>query len=313
MTFSPTSANKATSRGGATKPRRRRGLPPRLNARMECDTAFRTVARRYLGDLTANHEATCNGDADALHQMRVALTRLRTAILFFSPMVADSERTQIRDELKWLNGHLGVVRDFDVAIERLKLLDKQAPRAIPYYRSWMAKRADGHRSLARALRSVRYRHLIESTSDWVENGPWSTARGKQAVDAQTCRVADYSADKLTQWLEKLLKRSRRLSRMDAEKRHRLRLLNKKLSYSIEAFEDLSSDDRFLRLQASLKYLRKAQRILGQLNDDARGHALAAAMQQDGIHAPFHFLSPKRQKHLLRDAAEAYRKLAALKQ
>ena len=47
-----------------------------------CDTAFRILALRYLGDLTANHEATCKGDPEALHQMRVVLTRLRTAVLF---------------------------------------------------------------------------------------------------------------------------------------------------------------------------------------------------------------------------------------
>jgi CHAD domain-containing protein len=51
--------------------------------------------------------------------MRIALTRLRTAIVFFSPMVADRQLPQIRRELKWLNTHLGVVRDLDVAVERL--------------------------------------------------------------------------------------------------------------------------------------------------------------------------------------------------
>ena len=56
--------------------------------------------------------------------MRIALTRLRTAILFFSPMVDDPERTRIRDELKWLNAQLGSVRDLDVAIERLKAAGK---------------------------------------------------------------------------------------------------------------------------------------------------------------------------------------------
>ena len=86
---------------------------------MACDTAFRMVARRYLADLTANHEATCKGDPEALHQMRVALTRLRTAILFFSPMVADPSGPHVKTELKWLNANLGVVRDLDVAIERL--------------------------------------------------------------------------------------------------------------------------------------------------------------------------------------------------
>jgi CHAD domain-containing protein len=174
----------------------------------------------------------------------------------------------------------------------------------------MTKRAASHRLLARALRSVRYRHLAESTSDWIENGPWCTVKGKQAAKLRACPIGEYSADKLTEWLEKLLKKSRRLLKMDAEKRHRLRLLNKKLSYSIEAFEDLFSDHRFSRLQAGLKHLRKAQRSLGQLNDDANGHALGAELQREGIRAPLQFLSPKREKRLLRIAAEAYRKLAA---
>ena len=99
--------------------------------------------------------------------------------------------------------------------------------------------------------------------------------------------------------------------MDAEKRHRLRLLNKKLSYSIEAFEDLFSDGRFSGQQAALKQLRKAQRSLGQLNDDAKGHSLSAAVLQSGAHARLEFLSPKHKKRLLRTAAAAYRKLAAL--
>src|SRR5665213_415193 len=87
---------------------------PRLNPVMACDTAFRVVARRCLADLTANHAATCIGDAEALHQMRVALARLGAAISFFSPMVADFQRARVRRELKWLHASLGAVRDLDV-------------------------------------------------------------------------------------------------------------------------------------------------------------------------------------------------------
>jgi CHAD domain-containing protein len=278
---------------------------------MACDTAFRIIARRYLGDLTTNQDATCKGDPTALHQMRVALMRLRTAILFFSPMVADSQQTQIGDGLKWLNAHLGAVRDLDVAIERLGEIDKQRPRAASYLQSWHKKRADSHRLLARALQSARYRRLIKDTSGWIENGPWSIKRGKQAANERACPIAEYGADKLTQWQRKLLKKSRRLLKMDAEKRHRLRLLNKKLNYSIEAFEDLFSDKRFATLPAGLKHLRKAQRSLGQLNDDERGRALAATLERDDARAPWHFLRPKREKRLLQAAATAYRKLAAL--
>jgi CHAD domain-containing protein len=278
---------------------------------MACDAAFRVVARRYLADLTANHDATCGGDPVALHRMRIALTYLRTAILFFSPMVADATRTRVRAELKWLNAHLGIMRDLDVAIERLKAIDKRRPRAIPHYRAWTAKRAETHRDLVRALRSVRFQRLVKSTSDWIERGPWSIRRGKQAVLKRASPVAAYSRRKLARWQEKLLKKSRKLPKMDTEKRHRLRLLNKKLSYSIGSLEDLFSDRTFLRQRTALKYLRKAQKSLGQLNDDARGHSLAAALEREGVRVPLQFLSHKREKRLIREAAAAYRKLSAL--
>jgi CHAD domain-containing protein len=285
---------------------------PRLNAMMACDTAFRVVAGRYLRDLTANQEATCAGDATALHQMRIALTRLRAAILFFSPMIDDAKLTQLRSELKWLNSHLGVVRDLDVAIERLKAVSRKQAQAISNYQSWNERRTDSHRHLAQALRSARYRRLIENISGWVENGPWSIKRGRQAAQERASPIAAYSTDKLTRWREKLLTKSRKLGRMGTKKRHRLRLLNKKLCYSIEFFDDLLPNRRFLGQQVALKHLRKAQRALGQLNDGAKGEALAATLHRDGIPAATQFLSQKRKSRLIQKAAGAYRKLAALK-
>src|ERR1700754_800248 len=121
MSPPPKPTSKAERHAARTQPNLR------LTAMMACDTAFRVVACRCLMDLTANHEATCMGDPEALHQMRIALTRLRTALSFFSPMVADSQREHIRRELKWVNAHLGAVRDLDVAIERLKIITKQQP------------------------------------------------------------------------------------------------------------------------------------------------------------------------------------------
>lgn len=243
--------------------------------------------------------------------MRIALTHLRTAILFFSSMVADSRRTRIRADLKWLNGHLGGMRDIDVAIERLKTINKRRPQAIPSYPAWTAKRAETHRQLARALQSARYRRLVENTSDWIEHGPWSIRKGKKVTEERASPIAAYSLRKLARWQQKLLKKSRKLAKMDAEKRHRLRLLNKKLCYSIESFEDLFPDKKFSRQRTALKHLRKAQRALGQLNDDARGLALATTLEPEGVQPSLQFLSHKREERLIRTAAAAYRKLAAL--
>jgi CHAD domain-containing protein len=308
MPFPPETASKSAKRAGRTPPASDRELIPRLNPAMACDTAFRVIAGHYLIGLSANHEATCNGDPDALHQMRVALTHLRTAILFFSPMVTDDERTKIRRELKWLNARLGAVRDIDVAIERLIKNNEARCQALPDHRSWNAKAADAHQHLARVLRSVRYCRLIKNTSDWIESGGWSIEAEKRARQ-RAVPVIEYSVGKLTRWQQKLLKKSRKLQKMGPEKRHRLRLLNKKLTYSTDFFVDLFSDKKFSDLQAGLKYLRKAQRSLGKLNDDANARSVAAELKADGAHAPLHFLKPKRKKRLLRKAAATYRKLA----
>jgi CHAD domain-containing protein len=284
---------------------------PRLNGAMACDTAFRIVARRHLDTLSANRKATGAGDPTALHQMRIALTHLRTAILFFSPMVEDAVRDEIRDELKWLNGELGTVRDLDVAVERVVSLDKKRPEALSAVGAWEEKRAEAHRNLARALRSVRYEWLIEQAAGWIENGPWSTKRGKEAAAERAMPIGLYTLGKLEEWEKRLLKRSRKLGKMGTKKRHRLRLLNKKLTYSIDSFEDLFENKTFSKQKIALKHLRKAQKSLGQLNDGARGHAMAEELQRSGVQTTLQFLRPKKKKRLLKKASRAYRELDKL--
>ena len=278
---------------------------------MACDTAFRIVARRYLEALKSCRAATWEGDRMALHQMRVALTHLRTAILFFSPMVDDPVRNEIRDELKWLNSELGGVRDLDVAMERIEALNKKRPEVRRAITAWNEKRLEGHRNLARTLRSVRYEWLIEQASGWIESGPWCTKKGKRAAAERAFPIGAYAASKLARWKKRLLKRSRILRSIGARERHRLRLLNKKLTCSIDSFEDLFSEKKFAKQKTALKHLRKAQRFLGQLNDGARGRALAAELKESGVQTPLKFLRPKQEKRLLKKASQAYRKLNRL--
>jgi CHAD domain-containing protein len=302
----PSTSSKATARA---KPAARRNvLPGRLSPGMVCDTAFRIIARRHLDAVLAQHDGTCRGDPEALHQIRIALTHLRTAIRFFSPMVDDALRPNVWAELKWLNSQLGMVRDLDVAIERVIAESGGDLTVIAELQHWDEKRAESHRLLARALQSARYRRLVEQTSGWFESGPWSTGRSKEAMRLRRCSLVDHATAQLTEWETTLLKKARKLRKLDVEKRHKLRLLNKRLTYSIESLEDLFADDSATKQRSIVKQLRKAQKSLGQLNDDARGQTLAASLNEAVPEARIRFLDRKRQKKLLRTASKAYRKL-----
>jgi CHAD domain-containing protein len=305
-----TTTSEAPARAAPASPRG--DLPARLSAGMACDTAFRVIARRHLDAVIAQHDGTCNGDPDALHQIRIALTHLRTAIRFFSPMVNDAVREEVWTELKWLNGQLGHVRDLDVAIERIVAATGDELELIAQLQSWHEKRAESHRRLARALQSTRYRRLIDQTSQWIESGAWSTSRGKDAVSLRRTPLADHAAQRLAEWEETLLRKSRKLGKLDVEKRHRLRLLNKRVTYAVESLSDLFSEKSLAKHKSVLKRLRKAQRSLGELNDDARGHDLAKSLNGAGGKVDFHFLGRKREKRLLHAAATAYKKLKKIK-
>jgi CHAD domain-containing protein len=281
---------------------------PPLRGSMTCETAFRTAAARYLRQLTAQHKGTSAGEATALHAMRVAMTRLKTTIALFSPIVEGEELLRLAAELKWLNAHLGIVRDLDVALERLAKIKHQTGVTE---RSWKRERTACQRHLTRALGSSRYKRLMTDLAAWIENGDWSRKRTKNAAGRRAQPADAYCAEKLQEWRKKLLKKSRTLGELGAKKRHRLRLANKRLSYAIEAAEQLAPVSETPAREATLKLLRKAQKSLGQLNDDARRRALAAALGENQVDESDLLLDAKQKKRLLRKAVNAYEELAGL--
>ncbi|MCA1458657.1 CHAD domain-containing protein [Bradyrhizobium sp. BRP22] len=273
---------------------------------MPCATVFRLVASACLEDVKTHHRGARNGDQVAVHQTRVALTRLRAAIAFFAPMVEDSEWTRLKAELKWLNGYLGATRDLDVAIEN-------APRE----RLFRTARVESQRQLRRALASDRYRRWFKDMVDWVNHGPWSHMSDRGLVRLRASPASEYHARQLAGWHKKLVEKSRGLTEMGGRKQHRVRLASKRLRYAIEFSEDVLPKDDFAPWRAIVKQLRKAQQILGELNDAEAARALVAELQQrtkttsaGHPRKPLALPGGKEKSRLLRRAAAAYRKIAS---
>lgn len=275
---------------------------------LTCESAFRTAATQYLDQLTAQQKGTSAGEASSLHAMRVALTRLRTTIALFSPVVQGDDEVRLALDLKWLNAHLGMVRDLDVALERLTKLKRPTDAAE---QSWRNERAAAQRHLSRALGSARYRRLIEDLAAWIAHGDWSRKQTKKALERRAQPAEPYCSDKLREWRKKLLKKSRKLKDLGARRRHRVRLANKRLNYAIEASAKLIPASETPTQQATLKLLRKIHKSLGQLNDDERRRSLLAALGDDKVDEGGLLLDARQKKRLLRKAVKAYDELAKL--
>jgi CHAD domain-containing protein len=274
---------------------------------MRCETAFRLILSECLEDVATNHEAVCAGDAAALHRTRIALTRLKAAIAFYRRMVADAEWTRLRSELKWLSVYLGATRDLDVAIENSK--DPTEERALK------VARADAFEKLKDALQGERYRQWFEAMWDWVGSGPWTARQDRSTALRRAVPVSVFHARRLARWHKKLTSKSRGLQGMGKNKRHRVRLASKRLRYAIEFSEGGLPAEDYAGWRVVLKHLRKAQQILGELNDaEVRRSLVESAsdpQKEAGNRQAGHEKARdrKRKSHLLRRATVIYRRIA----
>jgi triphosphatase len=103
----------------AEKPQPIKAAPVALAPDSSQQAAFQAIAHACLHQLVGNLPAMQGGDPEGLHQMRVALRRLRAAISLFAVMLADPQTQQMKAEFKWLTGELGPARELDVFIKQV--------------------------------------------------------------------------------------------------------------------------------------------------------------------------------------------------
>ncbi len=112
---------------------------------------------------------------DAVHQVRVACRRLRSALRTFAPLFDPAVIDPIREELTWLANELGPWRDTEVIAERLgrNVTELGAdPDAVAYLTQHFSTRlVDARLSALAALRSDRHNLLLDDLVDLVRTPP----------------------------------------------------------------------------------------------------------------------------------------------
>ena len=243
---------------------------PALDAGMSVSDAFAAIAWSTLRHLHGNEQGVLAGeDPEFLHQMRVALRRLRSALSAFSGALPDVARKPVADDLKWLASALGPARDWDVFVMETLPLARAAfperPALAALAQESVRLQADAQGDMRRALRSRRYQRTMVGLASWLSLQSWREhAEGDQAslLDAP---VRAYAQAELEGRYERVRKRGRNPGALSAEELHALRIAIKKLRYSLDFFAALFDPDGVKRLRSRLSRL---QEVLGTLNDAA---------------------------------------------
>ena len=244
-----------------------------LDRRCTAAAAFQANARNAMAHIAANAAVLRETpSAEAVHQLRVAARRLRSALSVYRPVVDDADYANVKGELRWLAKAFDEARNLDVfaaeVLEPARAMEAP-PGGLDALVLAVARAQEASRKQARETAScARFRRLMIDATGWAETGAW--LRGEAA--AEPARA--FAARTLQRRLHKLLKHGRRLASRDDAARHQVRIEAKKLRYAAEGFSGLYPEKKVDRFVEGLKALQDG---LGQLNDIATAESVAGGL------------------------------------
>ena len=288
-------------RGEAPKPCKARRVA--LHSSMPIERAAREIVGAALEQLQANEEGVIAGaDPEFVHQARVALRRLRSALRMFRAAVGRKRSRAWRRELARLSGALGVARDWDVfALESLVAVLSIASNAALADR--LANAADARakrerRGAARAMVATRYARTLLAISRWL-------ARADAGRAPQCEPLAHFAVRVLAKRHRRVVDRARHAARLDAAARHRLRIAAKRLRYGVDGLASLFPSRR---TQAYRRTLEQLQDTLGEANDATNAARLVGELDAPAafVRAAERRFAAKARRHGARIARLAHR-------
>jgi len=286
----------------------RRAMPVSLRRKVDVDEAWRSVLDECLAQVLVNAiglgasvgvegGASKSGTrraeadrADLVHQLRIGLRRLRSAIRLFRGWVAPPPEA-VGSGARDLFRGLGALRDQDVLAQAIEPALQRAgapvsaqapadgangavvaegsapaPGAAPARDDEVAALVAADAAQHFLLALVAWRHgLHEAAAPPSPDGPDACAAegGARNEDVAPAALAPRARRRLARWQRAITSEATRFAQLDDAARHAIRRRAKRLRYASEFVESLFSGGEMRRF---LKRLQAVQQALGELSD-----------------------------------------------
>lgn len=230
--------------------------PPVHQLRAALDTRLRALLAHDPGTRAGE-------DPEELHQMRVAVRRMRATLRAGRPLVERRWADELRAELGWLGRALGPVRDADVLIERLRgqatAFDETSRQgAQTLLEGLETERQNARTSMLAVLDSQRYRALLHRLAEAVSQPLPACPDGVPGTALIDLVRAEY---------RKLAKAVRAAgAEPPDEVLHALRIRGKRLRYTGELAAGAGRKPVRKRVGKLVKATMRMQDVLGEHQD-----------------------------------------------
>ncbi|EOD65470.1 CYTH and CHAD domain-containing protein [Amycolatopsis vancoresmycina] len=177
--------------------------PPRPRKKPSAGDVVLASLREHYGRLRRADVGVRLDVDDSVHQMRVAIRKLRSTLRTFGSVIDKEATAPLAAELKWLGGQLAPARDTEVTEERLREQLDDVPSELvfgpvrQFLTRYFAREAEEGRTRAMsALTGKRYVELLRALDAVLEDPPL-TAQARKPAKAGLRKPLRKAAKKLS--------------------------------------------------------------------------------------------------------------------
>ena len=256
-----------------------RALPVDLTAEMTVEDALQRIGLECLAMIMRNEPAALADVPEGVHQMRIAVRRLRSMITAVKRMLPPQDYEWVRLELKWLAGILGPARNWDMFsisilapvksallsggdLDRLSRVSEQ-------------ERRSAHKEAEAAIRSTRYTIVLLKLSRWFAACGWRDQPVNEYSALLMAPIGEVAPNLIARLYRKARAAADRFDELTLKQRHEFRIRIKKLRYTMDVLGSLFSKDEVAKFAQRLKPL---QDDLGHANDVRVANELLADLR-----------------------------------
>ena len=243
-----------------------------------------------LSQMLAHEKGTRKGeDIEELHDMRVAVRRMRAAAIVFDEYLESEKLEPHLKGLKRTLGTLGGVRDLDVFREKAETYLKTLPSGHehdldPLFITLEKEREEARENMLYYLDSEKYSHFKKDFSEFLDfPETWALPTTTEKHDALPHRVKDVLSSILYARLADISAYSEWVEGpyVSVERLHRLRIAAKGLRYTLEFFESVLGKE----VELLIKDFKVLQDHLGDLHDAAVATEMLGSYLKTGTWGP----------------------------
>lgn len=202
-------------------------------------------------------------DIEGVHQMRVCIRRMRSALTVFQTAVPKKVTKSFSKEMRWAAKALDRARDLDVYLaenfsSREKGDRKQLRKVAEKHRKHAYKQVEN------LIKGKRYEKLCKEFYAWIDSKAWREKLSDNQMAKLQGNLTPFASRVLEVHRSKILEYGDEINHLNSQILHQLRIECKKLRYATEFFSSLYGD----QMKDFSGHLKNLQNLLGTLHDTA---------------------------------------------